>query len=119
MDSTRNTGSGNSSAFHPSRTQADDPGSEEEDCIILEVLDLLPISYTFPTTPVSADPDRQVLEHTVPLAADPGAPPTSRVRKAPAPAAGPSGAPTPKRQKVPSAGPLREKKRKAIPTSSW
>jgi hypothetical protein len=119
MYSTHNTGSGKPSAFSPSRTRADDTGSEEDDCVILEVLDPVPISYAFFAMPVSADPDRQVLEDTVPLTAKPGAPPASRTRKTPA-TDGSSGAAQPtKRRKVPGAGPARDKKRsKAIPTSS-
>jgi hypothetical protein len=117
-DCSRNMSSGNSSAFPSSRTRADESGSEEDDCIILEVLDPLPISYAFPATPVSADPGRQVLENTVPLSAEPGAPLASRVRKAPAAGAGSSSAPSSKRRKVSGTGPAREKKQKTIPTSS-
>jgi hypothetical protein len=117
-DSSRNMGSGNSSAFPSSRTWADESGSEEDDCVILEVLDPLPISYAFSATLILADTDRQVLENTMPLSAKPGAPPTSRVRKAPAAGAGSSSAPSSKHRKVTSTGPPREKKRKTIPTSS-
>jgi hypothetical protein len=47
-DSSRNMGSGNSFAFPSSRTRADESGSEEHDCVILEVLDPLPISTRSP-----------------------------------------------------------------------
>ena len=40
-DSSRRMGSGNSSAFPSSRPRADESGSEEDDCVILEVLDPL------------------------------------------------------------------------------
>ncbi|KAM0901505.1 hypothetical protein ACQ4PT_019952 [Festuca glaucescens] len=116
--SSHNMGSGNSSAFPSSRPRADESGSEEDDCVILEVLDPLLISYAFSAMPVSADPGRLVLEHATPLSAEVGDPPASRVRKASAPEAGSSGAPASKRQKVISSGPPRKKKRNAIPTSS-
>jgi hypothetical protein len=118
MESTHATGSGNTSIFLPSRARVDDPDSEEDDCIILEVLDPLPISYALPVVPVSADRDSQVLEHVVPLSVEVGGPPASQVRKASAPKVGSSGAPAPKRRKVPGEGPAREKKRKAITTSA-
>jgi hypothetical protein len=118
MDSTRNTGSGKPSAFPPLRTRANDSGSEEDDCIILEVLDPIPISYAFPATPVSADPDRQVVEDTVPISAKPGAAPPSRTRKTPASGTGTGVAPPSNRQKVPGTGPSRERKQKTIPTST-
>ena len=92
MDPTRNTGSGKPSASSTSRPRANDSSSEEDDCIILEVLDPIPISYAFPAMPVSADPDRQVEENTVPLSAKPGAAPAPRTRKTPATDAGSSGA---------------------------
>ncbi|KAK1613213.1 hypothetical protein QYE76_036886 [Lolium multiflorum] len=59
MDATHNTGSGKPSAPSSSRTRADDTGSEEDDCVILEVYDPIPVSYAFPAMPVSADLDRQ------------------------------------------------------------
>jgi hypothetical protein len=118
MDSTRNTGSGKPSAFPPSRTRANDSGSEEDDCIVLEVLDPTPISYAFFAIPVLADPDRQVLENMVPLSANPGAPLASRTRKTPATDSAPGAAQPTKRRKVPGAGPSRERKKKAIPTST-
>ncbi|KAK1649244.1 hypothetical protein QYE76_067049 [Lolium multiflorum] len=77
MDATHNTGSDKPSAPSSSRTRADDSGSEEDDCVILEVFDPIPISYVFPVMPVSADPDRQVVEDTVPLSAKRGAPPVT------------------------------------------
>ncbi|KAM0846564.1 hypothetical protein ACQ4PT_055585 [Festuca glaucescens] len=64
-----------------------------------------------------ADQDRQVLEHATPLAAEVGDPPAPRVRKAPAPEAGPSDTPASKRRKISGSGPLR-KKRNTIPISS-
>ena len=85
---------------------------------MLEVFGPLPLSYALSAMSVSADQDRQVLEHATPLAAEVGDPPASRVRKASAPEAGSSGAPASKRQKVASSGPPRKKKRNAIPTSS-
>jgi hypothetical protein len=119
MDATHNTGSGKPSAPSSSRTRADDTGSEEDDCVILEVFDPIPISYAFLAMPVSADPDRQVLENTVHLSANPGAPPASRTRKTPATDAGYGAAPPTKRRKTPGAGPAWDRKRtKAIPTSS-
>jgi hypothetical protein len=75
MDATHNTGSGKPSAPSSSRTRVDDSGSEEYDCVILEVFDPIPFSCVFPAMPVSADLDRQVVEDTVPLSAKPGAPP--------------------------------------------
>jgi hypothetical protein len=76
-DSSRTMGSGNSYAFPSSRPRANESGSEEDDCVILEVLDPLPISYALPAIPVSADRDRQVLEHVAPLSAEVGDPPAS------------------------------------------
>ena len=119
MDATHNTGSGKPSSPSPSSARAGDAGSEEDDCVILEVYDPIPISYAFPAMPVSADLDRQVLENTVPLSANPGAPPASRTRKTPATDGGSGAAQLTKRRKVPGAGPARDKKQsKAIPTSS-
>jgi hypothetical protein len=119
MDATHNMGSGMSSAPRPSTARACDAGSEEDDCVILEVIEPVPISYAFFATPVLADPDRQVLENTVPLSANPGAPPASRTGKTPTTDGGSGAAQPTKRRKVPGAGPARDKKRsKAIPTSS-
>ncbi|KAK1664370.1 hypothetical protein QYE76_052529 [Lolium multiflorum] len=64
-DSSRTMGSGNSSAFPSSKPRANESGSEEDDCVILEVLDPLPISYALFAMPVSADSGRQVLEHVM------------------------------------------------------
>jgi hypothetical protein len=118
MDTTHNKGSGKPSAFSPTRTRANDTGSEEDDCVILEVLDPIPISYVFPAMPVSADPDRQVVEDTVPISAKPGAPPAPRTRKTLASDAGTGAAPPSKRRKTPGAGPSRERKKQAIPTTT-
>jgi hypothetical protein len=74
MSSTHTKRSGKTSASRPSRAWADASGSEEDDCIILEVFDLLPLSYTLPTMSVSDDRGRQVLEHITPLAAEVGDP---------------------------------------------
>ncbi|KAK1616991.1 hypothetical protein QYE76_022508 [Lolium multiflorum] len=116
-DSSRTMGSSNSSAFPSSRPQVDESGSEEDGCVILEVLDPLPISYALSAILVSADSGRQVLEHVTLLAAEVGDPPASRVRKASTPEAGSSGPPAPKRRKTSSSGPPRKKKN-TIPTSS-
>jgi hypothetical protein len=118
MGATHTSRSGNTSASRPSRTRAGDSGSEDDDCVILKVFDPLPLSYAFSSMLVSADQDRQVLEHVTPLDAEVGDPPASRVRKAPEAGAGPSGAPRSKRRKVPGTGPAREKRRKTIPASS-
>ncbi|KAM0853424.1 hypothetical protein ACQ4PT_051078 [Festuca glaucescens] len=118
MGPTHSRRPGNTPAPRSPRAQADAPGSEDDDCIMLEVFDPLPFSYALSAMSVSADQDRQVLEHATPLSAEVGDPPDSRVRKASAPEAGSSGAPAPKRQKVASSGPPRKKKRNAIPTSS-
>jgi hypothetical protein len=77
MDATHTTRSGNTSASRPPRARANDSGSEEDDCIILEVLGPLPISYALPAVPVSADRGRQVLEHITPLFAEVGDPSVS------------------------------------------
>jgi hypothetical protein len=76
---------GNTSAPLPSRTRVGDSGSEDDDCVILNVFDPLPLSYAFSAMSVSADQDRQVLEHVTPLDAEVGDPPACRVWKAPAP----------------------------------
>ena len=116
MGSTHATRSGNTPASCPSRARADVSGSEEDDCVILEVLDPLPLSYDVPAMPVSADRSHQ--EHVTPLAAEVGDPPASRVRKASAPEAGPSDTLAAKRRKVISSGPPKKKKKNAIPTSA-
>jgi hypothetical protein len=119
MDATHNSGSGKPSTPSSSRARADDTGSEEDECVILEVYDPIPISYAFPVMPVSADPERQVVENAVPLSAMSGAHPTSRARKTPASDSSSGAAPTTKRRKVAGAGPSRDKKKsKAIPTST-
>ncbi|KAK1643787.1 hypothetical protein QYE76_061592 [Lolium multiflorum] len=119
MDATHNTGSGKPSSPSSSRTRADDTSSEEDDCVILEVFDPIPISYAFCAMPVLDDPDRQVMEGTVPVYAKPGAPPASRTRKTPATDAGSSAAPPTKHWETLVAGPARDRKRtKAIPTLS-
>jgi hypothetical protein len=118
MGSIHTKRSGKTSASHPSRARADASGSEEDDCIILEVFDPLPLSYALPVMPVLADRGRHVLEHVTPLAAEVGDTPASRVRKASALEAGSSGTPASKRQKITSTGPPRKKKWNTIPTSS-
>jgi hypothetical protein len=118
MGSTHTKRSGKTPASRPSRAQADASGSEEDDCIILEVFDPLPLSYAPPVMSVSADRSRQVLEYVTPLAAEVGDPPACRVWKAPAPEIGSSSAPASKRQKILSSGPPQKKKKNNIPTSS-
>ena len=117
MGSTHTKCSGKTPASRPSRARADVSGSDDNDCIMLEVFDPLPLSYALSAILVSADQDRQVLEHATPLAAEVGDPPAPRVRKAPAPEASPSDVPASKRQKILSSGPSR-KKRNTIPISS-
>ncbi|KAM0857704.1 hypothetical protein ACQ4PT_048304 [Festuca glaucescens] len=118
MGSSHTSRSGNTSAPRPSRARANDSGSDKDDCVILEVLDPLPLSYVFPAMSVSADRGRQVLEHVTPLAAEVGDPPASRVRKASAPDAGTNDASASKRRKILSSGPPKKKKKNAIPISS-
>ena len=108
----------NTPAPRSSRARANACDSDDDDCTMLEVFGLLPLSYALSAMSVSADQDRQVLEHVTPLAAEVGDPPASRVRKASAPEAGSSGAPASKRRKVTSSGPPRKKNRNAISTSS-
>jgi hypothetical protein len=85
---------------------------------MLEVLDPLPLSYVFSVMSVSADQDRQVLEHVTPLAAEVGDPPVRRTRKTPASDASPSAEPAPKRRKMPGSGPERKKRKNEIPVAS-
>jgi hypothetical protein len=117
MGSTHTERSGKNPASRPSRARADASGSEDDDCIILEVFDPLPLSYALPAMSDSADRYRQVLEHVTPLSAEVGDPLASRVWKAPAPEAGSSGALASKHQKILSSGPPRKKKNN-IHTSS-
>jgi hypothetical protein len=82
MDPNLNAGSGKTPASHPSRTWADDASSDDDDWIIFEVYDHVPISYAYSLDPASADPDAQVMENDVPLAAQKiVAPKTSRASK--------------------------------------
>ncbi|KAM0901262.1 hypothetical protein ACQ4PT_020094 [Festuca glaucescens] len=118
MGPTHSRRPGNTPAPRSSRARANACDSDDDDCTMLEVFGPLPLSYALSAMSVSADQDRQVLEHATPLAAEVGDPPASRVRKALAPEAGSSGAPASKCQKVASSGPPRKKKRNAIPTSS-
>ena len=120
MDAILDSGSGKTSAPSPSRARADDTGSDDDDCVILEVYDPVPISYAYPADPASADPETQVVEDAVPLAAvRTMMPNTSRARRATTQDSGPSAAPAPKRWKTSSEGPARTKKRsRAIPTST-
>jgi hypothetical protein len=74
MGSSHTSRSGNTSASRPSRALANDPDSDEDDCIILEILDPLPLSYAIPAMSVSTDRCRQVLEHVTPLSAEVGDP---------------------------------------------
>ena len=62
MGPTHSRRPGNTPASRPPRAQADAPGSEDDDCIMLEVFDPLPFSYALSAMSVSADQDRQVLE---------------------------------------------------------
>ncbi|KAM0876765.1 hypothetical protein ACQ4PT_035949 [Festuca glaucescens] len=117
MGSTHTKRSSKTPASRPSRARADTSGSDDDDCIMLEVFDPLPLSYALSAMSVLADQDPQVLEHATPLVAEVGDPPAPRVRKALAPEAGSSGAPASKRQKVASSGPSWKKKRNAISTS--
>ncbi|KAM0859894.1 hypothetical protein ACQ4PT_046893 [Festuca glaucescens] len=96
MDADFNAGSGKTPAPH-SRTWADDASSDDDDCIILEVL-----------------------EDTVPLTAQKTvAPKTTRTSKKVTPSeTGPSAPPAKKRRKVGSQGPLRAKKRSRAPPMS-
>jgi hypothetical protein len=117
MGPTHSRRPGNTSA----RTNA--PDSDDDDCIMLEVLVLLPLSYVILVMSVSADQGRQVLEHVTPLDAEVGDPPVRRSRQTPASDAlasnaGPSAEPAPKCQKILSSGPPRKKKKNEIPVSS-
>ncbi|KAM0833813.1 hypothetical protein ACQ4PT_064034 [Festuca glaucescens] len=121
MDADFNAGSGKTPVPHPSRTWADDASIDDDDCVLLEVYDHVPISYAYSVDSASADPDAQVLEDTRPLAAQKtAAPKTARASKRSTPSdAGPSAPPAKKRRKVGSEGPLGARKRsRAPPTSS-
>jgi hypothetical protein len=58
MGATHTSRSGNTSAPRPSRTRAGDFGNKEDDCVTLEVLDPLPLSYDLPAMSISADRDQ-------------------------------------------------------------
>jgi hypothetical protein len=127
MDPNLNASSGKIPALHPSRTWADDVssdddvGSDDDDCIMLEVYDPVPISYAYSMDPASADPDAQVLEDTLPLAAPKTAASktTHASKKITTPDSGPSAPLASKHRKVGSLAPLGAKKRsRAPPTSS-
>jgi hypothetical protein len=68
-DADINPDSDKAPAPHPLRTWAYDGGDDDYDCIMLEVYDRMPISYAYPMDLASADPDAQVVENAVPLAA--------------------------------------------------
>jgi hypothetical protein len=119
MDDILDSGPGKPLKPSSSRARADDTGNEEDECVILEVYDPIPISYAFPAIPISADPESQVVENAMPLSAMPGAHPTSRARNTPASDSGCGAAPTAKHRKTAGAGPSRDKNRsKASPTST-
>jgi hypothetical protein len=116
MDALLNSVSGKPSAPSSPRARADDTGSEDDDFIILEVLDPLPISFTYPVKPVLADPDDQVVEDAAPLVSE--KPATARATRAKHAQDSGSGAPiTSKRRQTSSTGPPR-KRAKGIPTST-
>ncbi|KAM0895907.1 hypothetical protein ACQ4PT_023559 [Festuca glaucescens] len=118
MDAILDSGSGKPSAPSPSRARADDTGSDDDDCIILEVYDPVPISYAYPADSASADPETQVVENAVLLTIErPAVAKTSRAKRAQD--SGPSVAAASKRRKTLSQGPTEARKRsRVIPTSS-
>jgi hypothetical protein len=114
MDAILDSGSGKQLTPSSSRARADDTGSEYADCIILEVVDPLPISFAYPDNPVSADPDNRVVEDAAPLVSDkPAMARTSRGKKVQD--IGSSTPTTSKRWKTLSIGPPRKRTR-GIPT---
>jgi hypothetical protein len=121
MDDDFNTGFGKTPAPHPSRTWADDASSDDDDCIILEVYDPVPNSYAYSVNPASADPDAQVLEDTMSLAAQKtAAPKTTRGSKRASPLdSGPSAPPSSKRRKVGCQGLPGAKNRSRAPLTSY
>jgi hypothetical protein len=118
MDAILDSGSGKTSAHTSSRAQANDSGSDDDDCVMLEVYDPVPISYAYPADSASADPETQVVENGVLLTvAKPTVAKTSRAKRTQD--SGPSVTVAPKRRKTHSQGPARAQKRsRAIPTST-
>jgi hypothetical protein len=117
MDTILDSGSGKPSAPSLSRARADDTGTDNDDCVILEVYDPMPISYAYPVNPASADPESQVMENAAPLVTE--KPATAKVSRAKrAQDSGPSTAAAPKCWKTTGTGPAGAKKRsRNIPTS--
>jgi hypothetical protein len=118
MDAILDSSSGKTSAPSPSRARADDTDSDDDDCIILEVYNHVPISYAYLADPASADPETQVVEDAVPLAAErTTVAKTSCAKRATTQDSGPSDVPVPKRRKTLGQGPTGAQKRsRAIPT---
>jgi hypothetical protein len=118
MDAILDSGSSKPSAPFSSRARADDTGSEDGDCIILEVYDPLPISYAYPANPVSDDPESQVVENAALLITEkPAIAKASRAKRAQD--SSPSAPAAPKRRKTTTSWPADSKKRsRAIPTST-
>jgi hypothetical protein len=118
MDAILDSGSGKTSAHTSSRAQSNDSGSDDDDCIMLEVYDPVPISYAYPSDSASAHPETQVVENAVPLTVEkPTVAKTSRAKRTQD--SGPSVAAAPKHRKTHSQGPAGAWKRsRAIPTST-
>jgi hypothetical protein len=108
----------------------DNGSGSDDELLVLEVLYSLSRTYEFLIVkPDSADRNPQVLESVTPLSAEvwpewinkaQAQAEASRIRKAPEPAAdaGASGAPPAKRMKKAALGPLGQKPKNRIPTSS-
>jgi hypothetical protein len=62
MDADFNMGSGRTTAPHPLRIWENDGRDDDDDCVILEVYDLMQISYAYSLEQASANPGAQVLE---------------------------------------------------------
>jgi hypothetical protein len=117
MDAILDSGSGKPSAPSPSRDRADDTDNEDDDCIILEVHDPMPISFAYPANPFLADPENKVVEDAAPLVSE--KPAMAEASRAKQTQDSGSGAPaTSKRQKTLSSGLPRERAN-GIPTASW
>jgi hypothetical protein len=101
MEAILDLGSGKTSAPSSSRARVDDTSSDDDDCIILEVYDPMPISYAYPADPALADPETQVVENVVPLAVERmTVAKISRTKGANTQDSGPSDALVPKRRRL-------------------